>query len=652
MKKLLKFWIISLLITACSGISLLTSKPEYSEQVLSVVNQAQIQYRGMNPTGAVKLLESLDDEKINVDEKALKYNWLGIVKFSTDQYEPAANYFLKALSIPTSDQVLASQIILNLSSPYFKLNRYEDAYIYVKNIAYSILSSTELEKFNKLYFLLSHQLDKKYDLARALIIPKLQLKSLNDVANSPKISLLQEVFNGLNQSQKDLLFDEFDRPEQLVIAYLAIMQAKNLYYNSDKAAALDLINLIGRKFVAEDVQSEISEFKLRMENVAKLNADHIGVVLSLSGNRANFSQAILQGIDTLLTQDANQRFKLFIKDSHESDAIARQAIRELIEQHSVAVIIGGLFSDTAASEYLEARKYGVMFISLSPIYLSKDLKSHLLVEVPGSIESQIEALSTNDFLTTMGERVALFYPDSARGKAYLNELWRKTLKSKLSITSVASYPAETTDYRNYVSQLLGIFYKRERIDEYELWSDIWSKERSAVRRIQTLPPVIEFDWVLVPAHPKEAIQLIPVFNYFDAKKIKFVGGPSWRSKSMIKNYRSLGRLHFIGDDQMDTDHPFVGQFQKRFSNKIPGLLEVNGAEALKLAINMLSQNISSREEFELRLINDKKINGVFGRWSLIDNIWIKEMVPLRFYRNNIIKLEMKAEAEDGLSGQG
>ena len=104
--------------------------------------------------------------------------------------------------------------------------------------------------------------------------------------------------------------------------------------------------------------------------------------------------------------------------------------------------------------------------------------------------------------------------------------------------------------------LLGLKNNRERKEELKLWKDIYSQSRRNVRIVNYLKPIIDFDWVFLPSYPHEAIQIIPTFHYYDVKKVKFIGGPSWLSKKLLKERRNLGSMIFVGDDPKDFDPKF------------------------------------------------------------------------------------------------
>src|SRR5690606_13030437 len=303
-----------------------------------------------------------------------------------------------------------------------------------------------------------------------------------------------------------------------------------------------------------------------------------------------------------------------------------KAVRELIEKHHVSMIIGGLFPSTAKEEYLEARKYGVFFISLSPVFLDKELKSHLLIEIPGSVQSQIDTLVAGNIIEAFGPRVAIFYPDDEGGKSYINEMWRRYQSDRLELTSVHHFEKNLKDFRNPVMKALGLKFKRERQEELDVWKEVYKLEgKSSIRRIQTLKPVIDFDWVFLPTYPHEAIQIIPAFNYFDATGLKYVGGPSWMSRSLVNEQRNLGGLYFVGDDPKGFDPSFAEDYKSRYGTT-PKLIETLSYEAMNVGLEIIKKTkAKSREDLESNLLSLNGLKGITGDFHLKEGIWMKRM---------------------------
>jgi len=330
-----------------------------------------------------------------------------------------------------------------------------------------------------------------------------QVKTITELQATSLYPSMKESFENLSQGQRLRLLESFDDSNNLAVAQLAQLEADERYISGDKSGAKDVINWLNDQYSDnEEVQKFTKEFQLRLDNASRINISNIGLVLPLSGEKGNFGQKALSGIDTgLKVLGLNEELKVHTKDSIDSPAQGAQAVLELIREERVSLIIGGLFPDSAKAEYLEARKYGVLYISLSQINLPKEEKNHHLIEVQGSIESQVEALLSDKMIETFGSRVGVIFPDNEGGKAYIDEVWRKANQKSLKVTSVASFPKNVHDYRDTAKLFLGLKYPRERSEEFKILDDVYSHEKSSIRRVQTLPPVQDFDWLFLASFP-------------------------------------------------------------------------------------------------------------------------------------------------------
>ena len=378
---------------------------------------------------------------------------------------------------------------------------------------------------------------------------------------------------------------------------------------------------------------------MRIENYSKMNASGIGIVLPLTGSKASFGKRALFGIDQSIRTNAMDKYKIHIADSKGSAAVGRYRVKELAENHFVSAIIGGLFPQEAMGEYLEAKKYGILFISLSQIYLPKDEKDHLLLEVPGSIESQMELLFSKKMLERFGRRAAIVYPQSRRGEAYVNEFWRKAHGVGVDVAGVQSYKKNKADYREPIKNILGLRFDRERLEEHNILNEIYKQEkRGAVRRVQILPPQIDFDWVFIPAFPKEAVQIIPSFSYYDAFGVSIIGESSWRSRSLVKEDYRYVDLYFVGDDISELNEEFSQKFHMRYQSK-PRIVEILSYDAFYLAHLLLKNTrLESRDELDRHIRSKRRLAGVTGSWNFQDGTWIKKVVPYKLKKKMIERL--------------
>ncbi len=625
---------------------MLTPEDIYSKDFLQQMDKIQAIYKKGNKDTALAELEKLNDSSLSKAELGKKLNFLGIISFSEGDFSQASEYFFRAKDFIRLDEVLAGQTRLNLASAYYKMDKYEKAFNTIETIDPKVFTEEEKKKYHKLRLALAEGENAHKAVVSSLIYLLKDKKLFSEINQSEQKNLLMDSFRKLSGSERVFLLEKHDEQEAVVIPFLAAEEALQRYYFGDRAGAEDVLEWLESNFGEyEDVQNFVSDFQYRIENFSKVDVGAVGVVLPLSGDKERFGKKALMGIDTALNRGEDQlaSTKLYTRDNKNNPTVAKKLVHDLIQKHHVSVIIGGLFPSTAKEEDLEARKYGALFISLSPVYLEKEEKNHLLIEIPGSVQSQVATIFSEDFLAKNGNNIAMIYPDSEGGLAYVNEVWRKAKEGKINIKSLASFDKNVKDYREWVQKLLGLKYTRERSEEFELWKEIYSLERknSSIRRIQTLRPIVDFDWVFVPSYPHEALQIIPSFTYFDAKGLKYVGGPSWMSRKLVKEQRNLGSLRFVGDDPDDFDKSFVSVFSKRNKSN-PSLVETLAFEGMNLALNILEDSkFDKREELERKLVNMQLIDGITGQWKLDEGIWLKDLDILKIQNNDIKKVELE-----------
>ena len=647
----MKFSLLSLvlvvLLTACSGISTRQGGKEtkasastpafrYTEAYSKKLAAAKELFRKGQADKAVSSLKALKENDLNPLEKSARDNLFGVIAFSKGKFDDALKFFDKALPGSESDDILSAQVHLNLAGSYYKKGLSEKAYEVIDRTPYQVLRGDELKKYHLLSARLSKDLNKE-EVELDHLVPLTQdKKSVAELKGDAVFERLRGLF-----SKKDLEYKlkfvaryEADRP--LAIGYLAYETAEQAFYSGAKDKANSLIDWVNEYYATNaELQDLVKVLSGRIENFSKIDLGAVGVVLPLSGDKKEFSERILQGIDVALNAEGLQPVTLHTKDSQGSGPTGAMAVKELIAAQNVAVIIGGLFPDEATNEYLEARKNGVLFISLSSIYLPKEQKDHLLLEIPGSIESQMKNLFSQPMINSLGKRAAIVYPKGARGDSYVEEFWRRAQQSGVEVTGVTSFEKDLTDYRDTVKGILELKYKRERQEELEILSGVQSLEKNNTKRVQVLGPIVDFDWVFLPALPREALQIIPAFGYFDATKLSYIGDASWRSQLMSREGGRMDRLYFIADDLDPSEQVFSTAFSQKFGTE-PKLLEYIGFDSLRITQNILTESkTTSRDELDLFVKGKTELMGLTGKWKLEEGVWMKDLGVYAIKRGKI-----------------
>lgn len=640
--------LMTFLFWGCSGIKMISAPNTsdlYTEKFLITVAGIKEQYKQGNSELALTSLKKIEEQTLLPSEKALRRNLMGVIYFFKNQYEQAIYNFDLALGTSSLDHSLSAQIKLNLSSSYYKMGLIEKSSVILEGLDFQRLNAFEEKKYHLLNYKVSLELSKTKQALYSLAYYLKDEKSLEDLRNGKYFQQLREGLLKFEKSEKLRFFEDFEKKEILAIGYLGYLEVERLFYQGEKDSAKDLLGWIEDRFGNNaELKKLIDEFLFRRENYAVMDPYTIGVILPLSGDKKDFGQRALLGIDHALREIKSnnpeaQSFKLIVKDSRGSGAEGAFWVRELLEKFHAGAIIGGLFSEEGTMEYREAKKGGVLFVSLDQIYVSKEDKDHLLIEIPGSVESQINELFGQRLISYFGKKAAIIYPKDERGRAYVDEFWRKSKLTDVQVTDALPFELDQTDYRGPIKNLLGLKFKRMRNEELEVLTDIHNYEKTtSVRRVQNLGPEIDFDWVFIPAFPNEALQIIPSFNYFDAFNIKIIGGPSWRSQALSRESYKLGKLHFVGDDLEQAFTEFTKGFTELYKKR-PKLIEMRSYDAFKIVMSLMNQFPSKvRDEFEFGLRSKKVIVGITGSWKLEDKIWLKELVSLELNKGKLSPL--------------
>ncbi len=644
-------------LTACSGVSMITPERKvadnvdtsklYKQEFLAKINAAKEKVRQGKNEVALKDLALIKEDKLSLAEKATRKNLIGVINFSSKKYELASKNFEEASAIAKEDPSLDAQIYLNLGSAYYKLNQNEKALATLSTANYKNLQDAEAKKFHQLYALLSQQLGKKEQSLSALIRSLEDKKTISDLKGESRYAQVEDAFIKLSSSERIRLLEEFDQEQNLTVPYLAYKEAEMAFREGDQGRVSDYSDWIEKRYGSNsEIMSLVKSLSVRNQNNgSKVDIRYIGLALPLTGEMKGLGERVLAGIDVALedlSTDPDKKYRLEIKDTKGNAANGAFAVKELIETNNVAAIIGGLNSGEATKEYLEAKKYGVMFISLSKVLLPKEEKNHLLIEIPGSIESQVSFLFSEKMMNKMGKRPAIMYPKTDIGEAYANEFWRQSKKSSLDVTGLISFDPNQTDYRDPVKNILGIKFNREREEELSVVNDISSLEsKKSIKRLQNLQPQIDFDWVFVPALPREVVQILPNFNYFDAFNLNYVGVPSWRSELMVNEGYRYGNVFFLDEPLSATETPFSQKFYAKFK-KQPNFVETIAYDSLKILSQVIEANgsMETRQDLDVALTKKGNLQSEGGVWNLQDDVWIKDMSTYKIKREGIEAAEI------------
>jgi outer membrane PBP1 activator LpoA protein len=626
----------------CSGVSVGTGpdkskmqqEDQYSPSFIGKLNIIKQLYSQGKDQEALKNISSWDEKTLSKQEKSLKSNFHGVIFYRMQRIDEAVKKFNQALSLSAGNSVLDSQININLASISYKKGQTDKARSYLTKVEAQNLSEEESYKYYYLryYLIQGSKTDSLFSLVKYLG----KYKQFQNLKNDSFFTNMVSEFSALDSEMKMNFLYQFQDQKNLAVVYLSGLEAEKKFFAGDKSQSLSMLNWVKNHFIYDEESKKLVEATSdRIENFSKINLKAVGVVLPLSGKKRDYARRVLLGIDTFYKKPQAGSASnpilptIYTKDSKGDGTVGSFAVRDLAKVESVAVIIGGLFSDEAQKEYLEAKKNGIFFISLSPVYLPESEKDYLLLEVPGSVESQIAKVFEEANLNYLGKKAGLLYSDDERGHCYMKYFAKMAALKGVKITAAQSYAKDSVDFRPYIEKFLSLKYVRERQEEYDLLVKAKANGKDG-KKTQILPPIVDFDFVFIPAYPDEAVRLIPTFKYYDVNKMNYIGIPSWRSTSLERISQRIP-LHFVGDDMKQLENDFKDFFFAR-NAEWPGVVEITAYSASKVAMEIMKdlQNTESRSEFLQKIQVKNHIEDGFGGWTLSNNLWLRNMKLLKF----------------------
>ncbi|MBY0412998.1 MAG: tetratricopeptide repeat protein, partial [Bdellovibrionales bacterium] len=326
----LLFLSLSLSLTACSGVSMITPDRKvadnvdtsklYKQEFLQKISAVKEKVRQGKNDAALKDLEKIKDDTLSTPEKATKRNLSGVINFSLKRYEAATKNFEEALSLAKEDPGLEAQVYLNLGSAYYKMNQNEKALSTLSIANYKNLQDIEAKKYHQLYALLSQQLGKKEQSLQALIRSLEDKKTISELTTEGRYTQVEDQFMKMGSSERGRLLDEFEQDKNLAIAYLAYKEAEVAFREGNQDKVKDFSEWIEKRFGENtEIMTLVKSLTIRTQNnTTKIDVRYVGVALPLSGDLKGLGERVLAGIDIAIddmNQDPEKKYRLEIKDT-------------------------------------------------------------------------------------------------------------------------------------------------------------------------------------------------------------------------------------------------------------------------------------------------------------------------------------------------
>lgn len=327
---------------------------------------------------------------------------------------------------------------------------------------------------------------------------------------------------------------------------------------------------------------------------AEPSAAKVGLLLPLSGARADVGQAILNAAQLALFDLAGDRFALVIRDTRGTPEGAAAAAEEALNQ-GASLLLGPLFSTSAEAVKPVADGAGVPMITFSNNNAIAGPESFVMGVTP---RTQVDRIV--DYAVSQGlRRFAVLAPENAYGNAVVAALQEAIFRNGVELSRAVYYDPRSTDVSAEV-QVLADFNQRRAAAEAQRRDLENRSDEAAQRALQRLQGVetvglLPFDAILLPASGQQLLSVAPLLAYYDVDpgEVRFLGTALWEDPQLLSEPTLQGG--WFPAPPPSLWNTFRQRYRDSFGNTPPRVASL-GYDAVALAA-VLEQRGSAQGAF-------------------------------------------------------
>ena len=320
----------------------------------------------------------------------------------------------------------------------------------------------------------------------------------------------------------------------------------------------------------------------------------VGLLLPLSGARADVGQAILNAAQLALFDLASDQFALVVRDTHGTPEGAAAATEQVLAE-GASLILGPLFSTSAEAVKPVAEEAAVPMITFSNNTAIAGPQSFVMGVTPSTQVNRVV-----DYAVSQGlSRFAVLAPETAYGNVVVRALQEAVFRNGVELSRVVFYDPQSTDVSAEV-QVLADFNQRRAAAEAQRRDLEGRSDEAAQRALQRLQGVetvglLPFDAILLPASGQQLLSVAPLLAYYDVdqSEVRFLGTALWEDPQLLNEPTLQGG--WFPAPPPDLWNTFRGRYQESFGNVPPRVASL-GYDAVALAA-VLEQRSSNEGSF-------------------------------------------------------
>ena len=414
----------------------------------------------------------------------------------------------------------------------------------------------------------------------------------------------------------------------------------------------------------------LNEMQINLTKALNINPRRIGVILPLSSSSTKVSrlaQETLNGLWLALHADKislqksesniiydvsenenvktkQQKFsdswELVIRDSHLSQEITKNVIRDLVEKENVMAVIGPLARKTSEAAAEISQRLRVPLISLSLTDSIPQLGSYIFRNNQSWKKEIIELL---DYAVSelRACRFIILYAKTREGRQKMRYFWNETLEKDCEVVAVEGFKDE--GQKSLVDEFNTFTGKNLRIS---MEDQLFLKELK-----EKEDPIHNFDAVFVAVGSGGVKNLRLIFPYSSVYKMEnsiFLGDSGWNDSSLpfAPGLRGVRKTVFVDSFYLSSERPAMKLLRTlherilyKHQNYIgPKAYTAYAYDTLMILMKLLKDKKNhSHRQLQNALLNMKPYAGVTGNLYFDKNGEVQREMQLLTLRRHKIK---------------
>ncbi|MEQ9606038.1 MAG: penicillin-binding protein activator [Kiloniellaceae bacterium] len=260
----------------------------------------------------------------------------------------------------------------------------------------------------------------------------------------------------------------------------------------------------------------------------------VGLLLPLSGARADVGQALLHAAELALFDLGGERFTLLVRDTLGTPEGAAAAAEAVLAEDAT-LILGPLFATSA-----EAVKPIVDAAEVPMITFSNNnaMAGPLTFVMGVTPRTQVDRVI--DYAVSQGHRrFAVLAPENAYGTVVVQAMQDAILRNAAELSRVVMFDPQAADVSAEV-QVLADFNRRRSEAEAQRRDLEGRTDEAAQRALARLQGVetmgdLPFDAILLPSSGQQLLSVAPLLAYYDVDptEIRFLGTALWEDPNLL-----------------------------------------------------------------------------------------------------------------------